>query len=345
MELVQTDESILDIAEHVFNIPVVAVSRIRIGGNNQIYRLRGRGQDFALKFYPPQAEDQRDRLGLEFSALKFMSSNGVKSVPMPIAMSRQTNCALYEWVDGTVVNKTGVNDIESMIALVGELAELRNTVEAAGLSPASASCLNKGDPGRQLEARLERLTLAGEHDPSLDRFLSSWLEPAVKTARQTYERNNPSWRIPSPGMIPQAHQTISPSDFGFHNALRLSDGSLVFVDFEYFGWDDAVKMVCDVLLHPGMNLEAGLKQKFFAGVELIFDPTENGEFRRRVIELFPIFRLIWCTILLNEFLPDTWHRRQLARGGNLDEQKATQLAKALAMIEDPGHEHDLKLPN
>ena len=51
--------------------------------------------------------------------------------------------------------------------------------------------------------------------------------------------------------FPQRLRVLSPSDFGFHNALRRPDGTIVFVDFEYFGWDDPAKMMADAMLHPG----------------------------------------------------------------------------------------------
>ena len=53
-----------------------------------------------------------------------------------------------------------------------------------------------------------------------------------------------------------------PSDFGFHNSLRREDGSLAFVDFEYFGWDDPVKLTADILLHPGSPLAASQRRRF-----------------------------------------------------------------------------------
>ena len=39
----------------------------------------------------------------------------------------------------------------------------------------------------------------------------------------------------------EQYRTLSPSDFGFHNALRTPAGTMVFLDFEYFGWDDPAK--------------------------------------------------------------------------------------------------------
>ena len=49
-------------------------------------------------------------------------------------------------------------------------------------------------------------------------------------------------------------QVLSPSDFGFHNAILKESGDLVFLDFEYFGRDDPVKLMADFIWHPGMKL-------------------------------------------------------------------------------------------
>ena len=54
--------------------------------------------------------------------------------------------------------------------------------------------------------------------------------------------------------IPRTQQILSPSDLGFHNCIKGNDGLLTFIDFDYFGWDDPVKLTCDFLLHPGMVL-------------------------------------------------------------------------------------------
>ena len=43
---------------------------------------------------------------------------------------------------------------------------------------------------------------------------------------------------------------LSPSDFGFHNALLGPDGKLCFIDFEYAGWDDPAKLICDFFCQP-----------------------------------------------------------------------------------------------
>jgi hypothetical protein len=106
------------------------------------------------------------------------------------------------------------------------------------------------------------------------------------------------------------HRILSPSDFGFHNAIRRPDGSLVFIDFEYFGWDDPAKLVSDFLWHPAMQLSEAHKQQFVSGVARALN--NHALLAQRLPVAYPLYGVKWCTILLNEFLPEHWARRTFA---------------------------------
>ena len=126
-------------------------------------------------------------------------------------------------------------------------------------------------------------------------------------------------------------RTLSPSDFGFHNARRRGDSSLVFLDFEYFGWDDPVKLTADILMHPGMVLSAEEDAAFQAGLAEI--NREDETYGARLSALWPLFALRWCLILLNEFLPERWFRRMYADGErNRESAQTRQLEKSGAML-------------
>ena len=131
--------------------------------------------------------------------------------------------------------------------------------------------------------------------------------------------------------LPVSSRTLSPSDFGFHNALRRSDGSICFLDFEYFGWDDPVRLAADFLLHPGMSLGEALRERFLKGMLEAF--SGDDEFRVRLALLFPLIGMRWCMILLNEFHSEGWRTRQFA-GSSRDRASvlAEQLQKARTML-------------
>ena len=127
--------------------------------------------------------------------------------------------------------------------------------------------------------------------------------------------------------LPQEWRSLVPSDFGFHNSLRRPDGALAFLDFEYFGWDDPVKLTADILLHPGRPLEPAQRQRFRRAATRLYggDPA----FANRLSAYLPLFGLRWVLILLNEFIRERWQRRVLAgETGSWSDVKARQLAHA-----------------
>ena len=103
------------------------------------------------------------------------------------------------------------------------------------------------------------------------------------------------------------YRILSPSDFGVHNSIRSNDG-LVWIDFEYFGWDDPAKMVLDFRYHPRNRFSNKLKIKFQNEVINYFKADDLLPAR---IDIFQKLEGInWCLILLNEFLPGYALRRK-----------------------------------
>jgi hypothetical protein len=133
--------------------------------------------------------------------------------------------------------------------------------------------------------------------------------------------------------LPEDERILSPSDFGFHNALE-DGGTIRFFDFEYAGWDDPAKMVCDFFCQPRVPVPIAYWRDFTEGAGLRADAIRRAEL------LLPAYRLKWCCILLNDFLPEGRARREFAGGAAPDEARlASQLAKsrrALAAIAGVG---------
>jgi hypothetical protein len=102
---------------------------------------------------------------------------------------------------------------------------------------------------------------------------------------------------------------------------------LAFLDFEYFGWDDPVKLTADILLHPGRPLEPTQRRRFRRAATQLYG--DDPAFASRLSAYLPLFGLRWVFILLNEFIPERWQRRVLAgETGNWSDVRARQLAHA-----------------
>ncbi|MBT3535502.1 MAG: phosphotransferase [Rhodospirillaceae bacterium] len=311
--------------------PVRRVSQQRGGGNNRLYRIEGAdGRHYALKTYLHGSGDDRDRLGAEFGGLAFLRAQGLDSqVPRAVARDPSRHCALFGWVDGDAVDHPTPRDLFQALCFVLDLYRLAQRPEAAALPLASEACLSGAEVARQIDRRLDRLLAIC--DQRLRAFLIDVFAPAHEKYCDLAMARYEDMQLDFAQSIDHAALTLSPSDFGFHNAIRRTDGRLVFIDFEYFGWDDPVKLVADFLLHPGMSLDVELRRRFRRGAVAVFGGDHGFEARLRA--LFPLYALRWCLIVLNEFLPERWQRRDYA-GAHQDREYAlsTQLAKAKAML-------------
>lgn len=306
---------------------VAAAQPARSGSNNRVFRLNmAEGPSLALKHYP---SDGRDRLGQEYDALSFLSHHGITSTPLPIAKDVDANCALYQWFDGeAAVLRPQVDDADQLADFLIALQKLRDAEGAQDLRNASASIFSPEEAVTQYQLRLDGLRRASDDEPDLRAFIDGSLVPSTDIAiRQLRRRYAELGRDPAADLAP-AHRALSPSDFGLHNALRGEDGRLRFIDFEYFGWDDPVKLLSDTAIHPGSDLPATAANRLIERLTQAFAARDDAFAVRRDV-LYPVFGAIWCLIVLNAYLPESRSRRALAaQGGDLTVRLAGQLDKA-----------------
>lgn len=281
-------------------------------GNSRIYKMTGSKETFALKVYPDRQADQRNRLETEFSACKMLNKNGMPVVKA-IRYSAEMNWGVYSWVEGEI-ETANEKFVSRAIEFVKKIVQLSIQTSRSEFQLASESCLRGSEIVRQLKDRLNRLNVVD--NVMLQSFLKeelipimeSYIKAAISGMQGDFE-----------DLIPFEQQILSPSDFGSHNAISNNSGETVFIDFEYFGWDDPVKLACDFYLHPAMDLSLDLKNKWLKEITAIF--AADKTFIKRFNSYLPLFGLRWCLILLNEFLPN-----RLAQRIHADGQKANQIS-------------------
>jgi hypothetical protein len=333
-----SDGAIADVAARLLRAGVASTEAIGGGRNSRVYRVVTTGQpdttgqqDFVVKCYFPRA-DNRNCLAREFAALDFLRSNGIRNVPAAVVADEAAGCAVYEFIEGVKVSggELAEADLDAAAAFLCRLKEMARRPAAAAMPAAADACFSVAQTLRYLHGRLGRLqanAASGPEETEFRDFLSREFLPAMEdiTARACRDGE------PEAELAP-ADRTLSPSDFGFHNALLRGGREWVFLDFEYFGWDDPTKTVSDFLLHPGMELSEACKMRFVDGLRESFaaDPGFAGRLRR----VYPLYGLIWCLILLNEFLPEHLRRRQFAavRPRTRRAVQGEQLTKARRML-------------
>lgn len=300
---------------------VVEVRPLAGGANSEVWEVEtARGNRYLAKRYPPPASGGGDRLGTEYGAYTFLRGHGVLGVPEPVCALPEERLAVYGFVAGERLAPGGVGPeaVRQAAAFLGSLHALRGEAGAERLPVAKEACFSLAAHEALVRGRLERLRgrPAGgdDADRGLDRYLDAefapHLEEVVLWAREAADRH----RIDPAAELPPAARTLSPSDFGFHNAIRRPDGELVFIDFEYFGWDDPAKTVADFFLQPAVPVPREQRLPFFRAVAGFYGPG----LERRLPLVYGYLSLKWCLIILNVFLrpgaPDPAARdRQLGR--------------------------------
>ncbi|HEY4921803.1 MAG TPA: phosphotransferase [Xanthobacteraceae bacterium] len=361
----ETDDraAALALARDLVGGAVDAIAPLRGGRNARVFRVAAGGERFALKVFPPPAADGRDRLATEVAALRLMQGAGISTVARVVATDPARHGALLSWLDGEPIAAPSDADIDAAAAFLAALHALRASAPARAFGRSAAeACLSGREVERQIRARLVALNRRvmpspvpgihvlrygkkdvdgrdkpghdegeGEAEAALAVFLHAAFAPALAASLARAEQAFAAAGLDFATPLPQEKQSLVPADFGFHNCLRGADGRLSFLDFEYFGWDDPVKLTADMLHHPGTPLGSPQATRLRAAALRIYG--DDCAFAPRLAALDPLFGLRWVLILLNEFLPERWQGRVAA--GDADawaDAKARQLACARELL-------------
>jgi len=323
-----------DVVEALLKEPVTSSEKTGTGSNSRVHRVETlSGKQFAAKFYFHKANASRDRLDAEYSGLSYLWENGMQCIPRPIAVNREARCAIYQYIEGTKFAPDGVKaeDIDQVVRFLGQLKAIASRSAKDIFYPAAEAFFSVRKIIENIEWRMDRLQKEAQ-DEQLHVFLSGELSPFLAVLLNWCSEKAKEYGIVLDEDISAEARTLSPSDVGFHNALKNSDGRIIFLDFEYFGWDDPAKMISDILLHPAMAFGEFLKKRFATGVFDAF--AKDRDLIRRVEIVYPLFGFKWCLIFLNEFIPDELKRRNFAQGNwNAKEDLLSeQLGKARNML-------------
>jgi len=308
------------------------------GANNKVYRVEApRERTFFLKVYFRHQEDLRDRLKQEYGFIEYAWKMGVRSVPEPVICDPEKGLGLYAYVEGQGFRPEDVTQ-EAVIQALRFYQTLngdRESAESAGLPLASEACLTLNHYFEYVEERLTRLQKEIPESSQVDRsarlFVREQLVPtwALLRTQAGEQAAQMGWVPEDP--LPKEDRCLSPSDFGFHNAIRRTDGSICFVDFEYAGWDDPMKMASDFFVQPQFPVPHDYYEVFLSGVAETLPISSWHRSRAEVI--FPLCIVKWCCILLNDFLQIGQERRAFAaNGGDALTRKSEQLAKASRLL-------------
>ena len=331
-----------------FSKEPLVIERCSMGGNNRTYRVETPDGVFAIKEYFTHSTDSRDRLHSEFAFLSFAANVVGAMVPKPYAHNPRDQIALYEFIEGWPIQENGVTEreVNAAIHFFRQLNAPELRKQAVTLPNASEACFSIQEHFDLIAARIrqvqqispdtEERKTAQQYAEQLNHF---WLDLVDQTKELA---QNESFDLTF--ALPVEQRCLSPSDFGFHNALKTIDGQIFFIDFEYAGWDDPGKMVGDFFAQIAVPVPEKFFEPFIHKTMVLFPGPENLIRRARILR--PAYQVKWCCIALNVFLPHHLARRKFAnehldvvalqRSQLLKVERLMKLLKPLSMASEYG---------
>jgi len=314
-------------ARHGVQEPI-ATRRIRAGRNSEVSHLSSSEGQWVLKHYYQHPNDPRDRLGVEFGFLTFLAGAGVQCVPRPLAKDVALGCALYSFMPGERPCAIAPELVSQAASFIASINLLRGSSAATALPAAADACFSFREHlalAASCAGRLLAVQPESDAEVAAQTFVAERLKPLSVHLQQRLAQEIEEPRLAEP--LPHEARVISPSDFGFHNTL-LHEGHLSFLDFEYAGWDDPAKLVCDFICQPELPVSDAQGRQFCEEVSSRLLHADADAIWRRVRSLLPVHRLKWCCILLNELRIEGRKRRLHAAGVEPEGLLALQLDKA-----------------
>ncbi len=307
------------------------------GKNNRVYRVNTDAiRPVLLKAYFRHPDDPRDRMNTEFRFSQSAWESGVRCIPKPLAADNAHGLALYEFLDGTKLESGMVNasHVRAACNFVLKLNEQRTA--HTNFPNASEACFSLQQHFATIAGRVRKLQQIEPID-GLHRHAKELVESSfIKTAKE--QLIYAQWYALKLGFdlheeLPQECRCLSPSDFGFHNAIysRYQD-RLYFFDFEYAGWDDPAKLICDFFCQPAIPAPQATFEEFAQSIATLTNDPPRLIARTEL--MLPLYRIKWICIMLNDFLPVGNSRRAFAENSIERMARQTrQLVQAQAAME------------
>ncbi|ALU91462.1 aminoglycoside phosphotransferase family protein [Herbaspirillum rubrisubalbicans] len=292
------------------------------GGNNRVYAVDTATGRYLAKAYFSDSADTRDRLGAEYGFLRYASALGLRCVPRALACDQGQRVGLYEFIDGVKIDAAQLQSAHILAAASFLQALNAAPRDGSSLPAASEACFDLTQHLTTVDRRIARLQAITPDDA-----LATEAGVLIADIAAVWQQHR--GRLAASGLpaLSVADRCLSPSDFGFHNALLKPDGTLCFIDFEYAGWDDPAKMIGDFFCQPAVPVPASEFDAFAA--QALAWSDHAAALRERASLLLPVMQAKWCCIMLNEFLPEAARRRQFADASiSVTQRKRSQLDKA-----------------
>ena len=108
-----TNQALIEAASQLAGEAVVSLASAGAGANSHVLRATTPTRTLGLKCYPHRPGDPRDRLDVEWRALRFLRGIGLEAVPEALGRDDANQMMLMEWIEGELVSAHSPADLDA----------------------------------------------------------------------------------------------------------------------------------------------------------------------------------------------------------------------------------------
>jgi len=333
-----TNDQLIEQAKALTGTSCYDLSQLTGSLSHRVYKCKGNDGNFYLMKYYHRPDPTSDvNLVNEYNSSLFMWNHGINQIPEPVNIDVNTRISIYRFINGSRLDPKDVGEeqIGQLVDFLSALHDLSKVEDSAEMTPAGESFFSLDQLFAEIDNKIESLKSYDESNPygiELKCFIESNLMKGLESLKSDASMLYESYDLSDSDLILYEWTTLSPSDFGFHNALLDDDGKLFFLDFEFFGRDDPVKVVSDFILRPEADLNKKLYFAFLRRIIPIYQKEERT-FKERLESIFPLIAVKTLLLPLADFEPENFNKRkQKLSDEKINEIMKKQLQKAEDLV-------------
>jgi thiamine kinase-like enzyme len=228
---------------------------IKEGINSKVYKIKVDKDNLVVKVYNKKNKFRIKREKIFYDYLRSIKNNNIIK---PIGFNIKFNLAIYPFIKGKKIKKITNNHIKELLNFLKQI----NKKKSIKLPLAVDGIKNRDNHIKLCELKIDQMKKI-KIDSLIKKqfmfFLKKKIIPKFDKIKMNYYKQK-TFNLKKNNLL-KNDMIVSPSDFGFHNIIQ-SNNKFYFLDFEYAGLDDPIKLICDFYCQPDQVLTQAQKKMF-----------------------------------------------------------------------------------
>lgn len=286
--------------QEITNYKIKIIKKLNLGTNNKLFLVKYNNKKFVLKIF-----ENKRLISFTKELLFLKKTSNIVNTPKIKYFSKKYKFIIMTYIKGAKIKKLSSNDIKEIVNFIRLIQKQKNfyeTINKHSLKYATDNIFNVSDIFKNLEKRI-KITEKRVQNTKIKKLK---LIKMIFLIKKKYKKIK-LYLIKNKINFDNSHfMSLSPSDFNINNIIK-KNKKLIFIDFEYSGLDNCVKMVLDFISQPSLSLSNIKIIEIINNFNIIFKNLKKN----LDSNLIALNNLKWFFIILNSGFQNEFNKIQI----------------------------------